>query len=53
MGSKGQAQVFERGDLLKLDPCYRKSALAVKQDDFGFISVEFKVVGNTERVECI
>ena len=29
--------------------CYRKSALAVEQDGFGFVSIEFKVVGNKKK----
>ena len=53
MGSKGQAMVFEGRDLLKLDPCYGKNALAVEQDDFGFVGIDFKVVGEIKRVECI
>ena len=42
MGSKGQTEVFEGGDLIKLEPCHVKSTLAVDQDDFGFVGIDFK-----------
>ena len=40
MGFKGQAKVFERGDLCRLEPCYSKYTLAMKQDDFGNIGID-------------
>ena len=44
MGSKGQTKVFEKGDLCKLNPCYSKYALAMEQNDFGFISIYFNAI---------
>ena len=44
MGCKGQTKVFERMDLCKLDPCYSKYTLAIKQNDFRFIGIYFKAI---------
>ena len=44
MGCKGQTKVFERGELCKLDSCYSKYTLAIEQNNFGFIGIDFKII---------
>ena len=44
MGCKGQTKVFERGDLCKLDPPYHKYILAMEQNNFSFIGINFKII---------
>ena len=42
MGGKSQTELLKGGYLFKLYPCYSKSSLKMKQDDFSFVSIGFE-----------